>query len=266
MDFSNENIIHVKEGKIEYLQFRRLLEYKDKLVHAYTLKVNNVGFKVREDNKEPVEKNFKNLKEELNIKEADIIKPEQTHSSNISIVDDKKDKYINTDGLITNKPNKMLALTYADCISLLLYDPVTNTIGNIHSGWKGTVQQIGKKAVMKMVTEFKCKPENIIGCIAPSICKNCFEVDEDVKDIFCESFESTNKLSECIKYKDNIDGKSKFLIDTTSINEFMLEEIGLLPKNIIRSNICTVENGEFFHSYRVERKLYNTNTCVIGLK
>jgi hypothetical protein len=38
MDLSNENIIHVKDGDIEYIQFKRLLEYKDKLVHAYTLK------------------------------------------------------------------------------------------------------------------------------------------------------------------------------------------------------------------------------------
>ena len=41
MDLSNENVIHIKDEEVEYLQFRRLLEYKDKLIHAFTIGIEN---------------------------------------------------------------------------------------------------------------------------------------------------------------------------------------------------------------------------------
>ena len=50
MDLSNKNIIHIKNENIEYLQFRRLLEYKE-IIHCYTLSNKNINFKmVQEEN------------------------------------------------------------------------------------------------------------------------------------------------------------------------------------------------------------------------
>ena len=87
-------------------------------------------------------------------------------------------------GLLTNKENINTMLTYADCTPVFLYDPVKNVIGNVHSGWRGTVQKIAQKAVAKMIKYYGVNLNNIIVCIGPSIAKCHFEVGKDVKEVF----------------------------------------------------------------------------------
>ena len=125
MDLSNENVIHVKkENGIEYLQFRRLLEYKDKIKHAYTLGINNDFRTLTPDKKElPKEKYEKNINtykkffKEVNDDYTKIIKPAQDHTDEIKVVKNKKyndipefetSDYFKTDGLITNKKDIIL--------------------------------------------------------------------------------------------------------------------------------------------------------------
>ena len=174
-------------------------------------------------------------------------------------------EYENTDGLITNKPNIVLASTSADCISLLFFDPVKRVIANVHSGWKGTLQRISVKTVEKMVNEFSCRPEDIIVCICPSIRKCHFEVEENVKSQFQKEFQDLGKenLKEIIEEK--IPNK-KWLIDTVLINKIILERKGLKKENIIDSKICTMCNPGILHSYRVEKENYGLNTALIELK
>ena len=105
-DLSNENIIHIKKEGIEYLQFKKLLEYSDKINHAYCVGTDRNFITEKAVNQEPS-------------------KPELC-----------SEKYKETDGLITNKPKTMLATTNANCILLLFYDPIKNVIANTHSGWK----------------------------------------------------------------------------------------------------------------------------------
>ena len=86
--------------------------------------------------------------------------------NNIKIVLDQEagiyGEFTDVDGLITDKSNKILSLTYADCICLYFYDPVKNVIGNIHSGWRGTYQQIAKIAVKILKQKYGVKPEDLI--------------------------------------------------------------------------------------------------------
>ena len=75
------------------------------------------------------------------------------------------EKYLETDGLITRRKDTILGTTSADCILLMFFDPVTKTIANIHSGWKGTYGQIASKTVKKMKTELHVNQENLICCM-----------------------------------------------------------------------------------------------------
>lgn len=136
----------------------------------------------------------------------------------------------------------------------------------MHSGWKGTAQKISKKAVEKMIQEYDCNPKDIICCICPSIRKCHFEVDTDVMEIFINEFEYTGKLDEIISLGRKVDNKQKYNIDTILINKILLEDMGLQPKNIIDSGICTVCNSENFHSYRVEKETFGINGAFIGMK
>ena len=271
IDLSNESVIHIKGKEIEYLQFRRLLDYPE-IVHCYTLSEN--GFNVAgndtyADKKEIVFENYKKLSTELNVDYNNILRPYQIHSDTISCVEEKIDnieifpkRYQNVDGLLTNKIDIVFSLTFADCIPIFLYDPVKKVIGNIHSGWKGTLKKIGKKAVEKMIMNYGCNPKDIICCIGPSIRKDHFEVSEDVYNMFYNEFKYTNQINDFILNCDN----GKYHIDTVLINMIMIKEVGIKEENIIDSNICTVCNSELMHSYRKNGEHAGRNTAIIGMR
>ena len=280
MDLSNENVIHVEKEGIQYLQFRKLLEYSDIITHGYSLGIDK-NFRTARANKQKLPeqeaqkaiKDYENLGKCIDIKLNKMVKPNQAHTDKIQIVekhilenepDFNLEIYDKTDGLITDKKDIALVATNADCILLLFFDPVNKVIANVHSGWRGTIQRISVKTVQKMVNKFNCKPENIICCICPSIRKCHFEVENDVKEIFEKEFkdlkiEQNNDIME--KQKD----KEKWNIDTVLINKILLKQEGLKQENIIDSGICSVCNSDLIHSYRVERQGYGLATALIKI-
>ena len=279
MDLSNENIIHVKTKNNEYIQFRRLLEYKDILTHAYSLGIN-LNFRTSTIKKEklPEEKykhainSYKLLCDSIDCDYRNLVKTIQEHTDCVKKVNKKiKDgepdfnlkEYYSTDGLMTDKKDLILSTTNADCILLLFFDPVKKVIANTHSGWKGTIQRISVKTVEKMVEEYKCNPNDIICCICPSIRKCHFEVEKDVKGLFEKEFKDLENLNDIIEEKVQ---NEKWNIDTVLINQMILEKIGLKKENIIDSGICSVCNSDIIHSFRVEKEGYGLNTALIGLK
>lgn len=290
------NVIITKKGNIEYIQFNKLLEFKDELVHSYTLKTYNIGFNRKNNVDNIVEKSYKAIADALKIDKSFVVHPIQKHTDNIYEYRDKSikdyviqencklkekssEKFINeykdvkiktlenVDGIISNVPNVAPLLTFADCMSLLMYDPKEKVIANIHSGWQGTVKQIGIKAIQKMIKDYDSRPENIICCLGPSIRKDHFLVNDDVKEIFENEFKDLCKRYNIIEQTEFINEKGKqYSIDTVLIYNILLKEIGLLDKNIIDSNLCTMCNSNMFHSRRAEGEMYQTNGALMMLK
>lgn len=271
-DLSNDVIVHKKKNGIEYLQFKRLLEYPE-IVHCYTLRANNfdiAGNDTYEEKKTIVDKNYTKLADVLQLPKETILRPYQTHTNTVKRIDEKAsgisifpEELTNVDGLITNKTDIVFSLSFADCTPIYLYDPVKKVIGDIHSGWKGTLTQIGKVAVEKMIKEYECNPKDIICCIGPCIKKCHFEVSKDVADSFREEFCKMKDIDEIITCTNK--EEQKYVIDTTRINQNMMKEAGLLEENIIDSGICTVCNGDYMHSYRVDKEKAGRNTAILGL-
>lgn len=276
MDLSNKNVIHIKKDGIEYLQFRKLLEYSEKISHAYVLGLDKNFRTARANNGRLTEEeynlavnSYKILCNALDVNYNNIVKTNQTHTDNVEIINKKANTnepdfsvYKNTDGLVTNKSDLILSTTNADCILLLFFDPVKKVIANVHSGWKGTLKRISVKAVQKMQKEYGCNPEDIICCICPSIRKCHFEVDKDVYDLFFYEFQDLNNdLDKIIEKKEN-----KWHIDTVLINKILLKKLGLKNENIIDSGICSVCHKDIVHSFRAEGENYGLATAVISLK
>lgn len=267
-NLSNENVIHIYDGQIEYLQFRRLLEYSDKVKHAYALKPLDFGNNANmEERRNEVLNNYKKICKSLGLEEKNVYRPYQTHTSCVKKIDNEmpgiftKD-FQDVDGLITDKKEKILSLSFADCTPLYFYDPVKNVIGNIHSGWQGTYKEIAREAVRRLKEEYGCNPKDLICCIGPYIRKCSFEVDEDVKDMFFEKFRNTGKIDEIIIKSEN---NFKYYIDTGLINKVILKEEGLDEKNIIDSKACTVRNNNKLYSYRIEKEKSGRNSSLICL-
>lgn len=279
MDLSNENIIHVNKNGVQYIQFRKLLEYSDIIRHAYSLGTD-VNFRTAKVNKQQLLRNeyelainsYKNLCDSIGSNYINTVKTNQNHTDTIKIANKKikedepdfnLEEYKETDGLVTNKKNLILSTTNADCILLLLFDPIKKVIANVHSGWRGTLQRISTKAIEKMEKEYNCNPKDIICCICPSIRKCHFEVEKEVKDMFEEEFKSIVEKNDIIT--ETISSK-KWTIDTVLINQIILEEKGLKKENIIDSKLCSVCNSNLVHSYRVEKEGYGLETAIIELK
>ncbi len=279
MDLSNENIIHVNKNGVQYIQFRKLLEYSDIIRHAYSLGTD-VNFRTAKVNKQKLSRNeyelainsYKNLCDSIGSNYINTVKTNQNHTDTIKIANKKikedepdfnLEEYKETDGIVTNKKNLILSTTNADCILLLFFDPIKKVIANVHSGWRGTLQRISTKAIEKMEKEYNCEPKDIICCICPSIRKCHFEVEKEVKDMFEKEFkgiiEKNDIITETILNK-------KWTIDTVLINQVILEEKGLKKENIIDSKICSVCNSNLIHSYRVEKERYGLETAIIELK
>ena len=279
MDLSNENIIHVNKNGVQYIQFRKLLEYSDIIRHAYSLGTD-VNFRTAKVNKQQLSRNeyelainsYKNLCNAIGSNYINTVKTNQNHTDTIKVAnkkikEDEPDfnlvEYSETDGIVTNKKSLILSTTNADCILLLLFDPIKKVIANVHSGWRGTLQRISIKAIEKMEKEYNCNPKDIICCICPSIRKCHFEVEKEVKDMFEEEFKSIVEKNDIIT--ETISSK-KWTIDTVLINQIILEEKGLKKENIIDSKICSVCNSNLVHSYRVEKEGYGLETAIIELK
>ncbi len=257
-----EEIIYVKDNGIEYIQFKRLLQYGVK--HAYTLKSEDIDFSTYS---EKMNASYEKLFSSLKLDRKTLVTPKQTHTDIVKCIErvEKAEDLIGVDGLITDKKEITLSTKNADCILFLLYDPVKKVIANVHSGWRGTFKKIIEKTVTKMFVNYQCNPKDIICCICPSIRKCHFEVDKDVKELCEEIFSFTNQTETFIQIGEIKDNKQKYYIDTIQINKILLKELGIQEKNIIDCGICSVCEHEKISSCRAEGENFTRATAVISL-
>lgn len=260
-DLSNKNIIQVNKEGLRYIQFKKLLDFGIK--HAYSLKNEKMDIRKKGGNPEKEKESYKKLCEAVGLNVENLSKPDQQHTNKVEIINKvhKTKELKETDGLITNQKNIILATTNADCILYLIYDPKNKIIANVHSGWRGTYQRIIEKTIDKM-KELGSRPEDIIICICPSIRKCCFEVENDVKEMFQEKFSFLKNIN---KHIINGYNPNKFHIDTVEINNQLLQNKGIKKENIYDSGICSVCNSDIIHSYRIEKSKFKLGTAIISL-
>lgn len=261
----NIQIKNVLENIIEedrYIKFNDL-EKEDGVLHLFSKKPFNFNRKLLDE--ENINEEYKEIFKLLKYEPKKIATPHQTHSNNVIVVDETNinDTFEETDGLITNLKGIALITVTADCQAILLYDKNKKLIANIHSGWKGTLNQILKNAVNLMIDKYDSNVKDIKMYICPSIRKCCFEVDKDVRDLFKEKFQIEE--SKYIFKGEIKDGKEKYFIDTIKLNMLLAEGMGILKENIFESNICTKCKSDKFHSYRKDKDESGRNLALIVL-
>lgn len=202
----------------------------------------------------------------LEIDAKRIVTAQQVHGEQVLCVDesyvgrgafDYMKAIPDTDGLITNLPDLPLMMFFADCVPILIFDPVKKAIGICHAGWKGTVHKIAQKTVQAMIKSFNSKPEDCLIGIGPSIGACCFEVDDPVYTQFRKEFPTLK----CEKVSEK-----KWKIDLWEANRLQLGDIGVVDKNIICSNVCTKCNSDVFFSYRADAGKTGRIAAIIQLK
>ena len=188
----------------------------------------------------------------------------QVHGSRVVIVGEEGlgRELGEADGLLTDLHGVALEIHTADCQSVFLYDPVRGVIGNVHSGWKGTVQKIVPGAVGLMIERFGCRPQDIEAYINPSILGCSFEIEDDVVD-------ALRAIVDVAKYcrEDRVvQGRQKYYMDTAAVNRDLLIGMGVLPEHILLSGVCTMCHADEYHSYRGDNHKTGRNGSMICLK
>ena len=165
---------------------------------------------------------------------------DQIHSTIVNIVDDNYLNNTKGDAMITTKKNVGLVIRTADCISIVLYDKNKEVLATIHSGWKGTLNNIVKSTIETMIKNYHTNPEDLQAYLYPSIRKCHFEVKEDVYNQF------KDKITNIDKYITN--KTPNYYIDLQSIVIDSLKDMKVT--NIQDANICTYCHHDKYHSYR----------------
>ncbi|MCK8824662.1 peptidoglycan editing factor PgeF [Fuchsiella alkaliacetigena] len=213
----------------------------------------NLGFHTG-DKAEKVIENRKRFCKELGVDARNLVAGEQVHGDAIKIVTkqergkgalDQQSAIAATDALITAQPGVALSSYYADCVPIIILDPVQQVVALAHGGWKGTLKRIAQQTVLKMQEEFNSPIEEVLVGIGPSIGPCCYEVDEYVINPLQEAFAYWEQLVAEVS-------ENKWKLDLWKSNSCQLEEIGVLKKNIIVSQICTACNTDHLYSYRAE--------------
>ena len=213
----------------------------------------NLSF-TRGDKEQHVRENYQRILQALGTDSNHVVCSDQTHTVNVRRVT-KEDAgkgvvcpkdYTDVDGLITDVPGLCLATFFADCVPIYLVDPVHQAIGLSHSGWRGTVSRMGQVTLEAMQDAFGTQPQDVYAAIGPSICKDCYEVSEDVAMRFVQEF--GREVVWPLNAEANIE--QKYLLDLWRSNEIVLTTAGVRPERIETTQLCTCCNPKLLFSHR----------------
>jgi YfiH family protein len=203
------------------------------------------------DSKGNVAENRRRFLAAVGVEGATIMTARQTHSVERFVVESLEQTtgpQPDCDAMITRLPNVLLGIQTADCLPVLIGDPKTGTMAAIHAGWRGTAGRITERAIADMMLLHGVNTRDCIAAIGPAACVDCYEVGQDVIDLYKSEFGYWRKL--LVNFKEN--GKAH--LDVRAANVQQLRFCGFDEDHIHLAEYCTMHQNELFFSYRREGK------------
>ncbi|MBR5655615.1 MAG: peptidoglycan editing factor PgeF [Prevotella sp.] len=204
--------------------------------------------------------NKKLLADELGIDVQHIIMPHQTHGTVARCIDadflnkseeERRLLLEGVDAVFTDLPCICVGVSTADCIPVLLYDPLQGVVAAVHAGWRGTVARIAGKTIKAMAEAFGCASNDMVAWIGPGISIDAFEVGDEVYDTFVDAGFDMQGIAQRFPAADSMaaDG-CKWHVDLVECNRRQLVEAGVDEHSIYVSGICTFNNCTDYFSAR----------------
>lgn len=188
---------------------------------------------------------------------AGVWMPRQVHGAEIVVVDentpynaDTELQSVEADAVVTQVKGRWIGVRTADCVPVLLYDPMTKTVAAVHAGWRGTVQHIVARTVALMQERFGVRPENLYAAIGPSIGPDAFEVGEEVATAFAEAGRDACIVRQTLGAAGRVISYVKPHIDLWQSNSMDLMEAGVELDHLDCTPLCTFENEAVLFSAR----------------
>ena len=203
----------------------------------------NLGSTVGDD-PDAVKENHRLVYENFNIDAAQVISPHQVHKNHVARVGSQHGGSIipATDALITNVPGAVLLLRFADCVPVLIYDPIHHAAGLAHAGWRGIAACVVPACIQAMKREFGSHPPDMWASIGPAICQKHYAVNIDVVDA----------INAVVPPSANITGTSsgQWYADLPGAVGAQLRILGFQQVN--HASLCTACHTEEWYSHRAE--------------
>lgn len=219
----------------------------------------------RGDDPARVRENYRRICNALSMPLAQVVFSRQIHETTVRYVTEADRHTLfepvpyDADGLITDRPDVPLIIFTADCVPILLHDPVRRAVGAIHAGWRGTVADIAGEGVRQMVTQLGCRAADIHAAIGPCISVCCFETGPEVPA-------AVRELLGPAAERWIMPRGEKAMVDLKGVNSALLIRAGILPEHIDVSPECTMCRSDKYWSHRATDGNRGSQATLIMLK
>lgn len=160
------------------------------------------------------------------------------------------------DALVTDRNAIAIGVRVADCVPILVCDPVRRAIAAVHAGWRGTAAGVLTATLEAMRRSYGSNATDLRLAIGPAIGPCCFDVGGDVIDALLRHDPGA---SECIR----ADGRRRF-VDLIEANRRQASAAGIPPAQIRAADLCTACRPELFWSHRREGSAAGRMLAFIG--
>jgi YfiH family protein len=161
--------------------------------------------------------------------------------------EDARGDTIYCDAIVSNASGVLAGVKTADCVPILMGDPVTASFAAVHAGWRGTLAEIATKALQRMTNAYNTKPDDVQVAIGPAAGSCCYEVGTDVIDPFRTKFPEHDLFTET--------RTGHACINLLAANRQQLIAAGVKPEKIAIAPLCTMCRTDLFFSYRREKNV-----------
>ena len=208
------------------------------------------------DDPQAIAENRRLLCSELGIADSQLLYPHQTHGCKVVEIDrellalpsgEQQQRLDGVDAVVTRQRGICIGVSTADCIPIIIYDPLHHAVAAVHAGWRGTVGRIVQKAVVEMAARFGSEAGSMSAVIGPGISKKNFEVGWEVWQQFADAGFAMGEISDSAEQNDR--GRRPH-IDLPLCNKLQLIEAGLSGHAVTECGICTYDNAADFFSAR----------------
>ena len=243
--------------------------------HAFTTRFGGVSEGIwtslnlgenRGDDPEHVRENYRRLCAALDLPMDSLVFSRQVHGAEVRVVTaaDRHTLFAavpyEADALVTNQTGLTLTVFTADCVPVLLHDPVHGVIAAVHCGWRSSVADILGNTLREM-NALGAQPENIRAAIGPAISACCFEVGPEVPEALRSWLGADAEAY--IRPEEGVEGK--FLVDLKGANRARLMQLGLKADSITVSDECTVCKSDKYWSHRATKGQRGSQASLISL-
>ncbi len=266
----------IREETVHGVPFLRCDGFGPGVAHGFSTRLGgvsegvyasmNLGFH-RGDDPDRVRENFDRFCGAVEVAREGLVCSAQVHGDEVRVCTradrgrgiDCPAEY-EADALVTDVPGLVLAVFTADCLPILLHDPVRQVVAAVHAGWRGTALGVVERTVERMSVLYGSHPEDLLAAIGPGIGPCCFVTHEDVPNAMTEALGAA-----ALGFIESAEG-GKFRVDLRGLNTMRLERAGLLPGKIAAAPQCTCcESGRFW-SHRATGGERGSMAALISLR